>query len=287
MASFRPKIGEQAEHSIGRALGAPFAALGQSISGLRSRRGATLGMMGLSFALLLGGLAAGILVSTRWQAQGTGTASASSPVTRQAEREIVASTVQRLEGEQADLKKQIADLRTQVNDFQGTDAQQKSTLLDINKELEKQRVVSGMLPLHGQGVIATFDDSTTTVVPPNEDPARYIIHDYDLRDVLSTLWTSGAEAISVNGERIVGNTSLYCVGTTIITNATRLSPPYVIRAIGDPQTLEAALKGAPQMEKFNQRAIIYDLLTTIEAQKDMLVPAYNGSFAFKYAEVQK
>jgi uncharacterized protein YlxW (UPF0749 family) len=280
MAGFRQEAGEDKGRVV-----TPWAALGQGIEGLRAR-GWSLGMVGLSLALLAGGMVVGVLISTRWQPSPTQVGTPSS-ITRQAEREIVASTIQRLEAEQADLKKQIADLRGQVNEFQGTDAQQKSTLQDINRELEGERVASGMLALHGPGVIFTLDDSADTEIPPNEDPAKYIIHDYDLRDVLSTLWASGAEAISINGERIVGNTSLYCVGTTVIVNSTRLSPPYVVRAIGNADSLESSLKGAPQMEKLNERAVIYDLPATLEMQSDLLVPAYTGSFVFKYAETGK
>ena len=104
--------------------------------------------------------------------------------------------------------------------------------------------------------------------------------------MLNTLWIAGAEAVSLNGERIVSSTSLYCVGTTVIANATRLSPPYEIHAVGDPQALDAALKGSPQMSKFNQRATIYDLPVSIVQNPDVQVPAYNGSFVFKYATVQ-
>jgi uncharacterized protein YlxW (UPF0749 family) len=241
----------------------------------------------LSGALLLGGLAAGVLLSAQWQSRPTTSLSAvSAPVTRQSDREIVAATIARLEGDQARLKQQIADLRSQLSEAQGTDVQRKSTLLDIDNEITRQRITAGMVALRGSGVTVTLDDSTARSIPENEDPANYILHEYDLRDVLNALWIAGAEAISVNGERIVSNTSLYCVGTTILCNATRLSPPYEIHAIGDPQSMSAALYGSSQMEKLNQRAQIYDLPITIRESTDVFVPAYNGSFVFKYATVQ-
>lgn len=242
----------------------------------------------LSGAFLVGGLAAGALIATQWQERSVTSisAAASAPVTRQSDRGIVAATVSRLESEQARLKKQIADLRTQLNGVRDNDTSRKSALTDINNEITRQRNVSGMVALHGPGVIATLDDSAARTIPENEDPANYILHEYDLRDVLNSLWIAGAEAVSVNGERIVSSTSLYCVGTTIICNATRLSPPYEIRAVGDAQALAAALSGSPQMAKLNQRAQIYDLPITVEQTQDVLAPAYNGSFVFKYATVQ-
>ena len=272
-----------------RGWSALFTPLAEGVGSLGRRSRSYLRGVGntlmLSSLLLLGGIAAGALLSVTWQKSGTGTLSAlpSSPITRQSGREIVASTIARLEAEQAELKKQIADLRSRLNDLQSTEASRRTTLSELNQAIERQRMAAGLVAVHGPGIIATFDDSTDTSIPQNEDPANYIIHDYDLRDVLNTLWIAGAEAISVNGERVVDSTSLYCVGTTVICNATRLSPPYEVRAIGDPAVLAAALQGHPQMDKFNQRARIYDLPVTIEQKPDLLIPAYNGSFVFKYA----
>jgi uncharacterized protein YlxW (UPF0749 family) len=285
MASLRPHTSEPAGRSIGRMLSSSIASATSPLAGWRSRNAKSAGVIWLSGILLLAGVAVGVLISANWQAQSAGAISASSPITRQSGREIIAATIQRLESEQADLKKQIADLRTQLNNVQNTDAERKSTLQDLNNDITQQRIASGMMALHGPGVIASFNDSTVRSIPEGEDPAKYILHDYDLRDILNTLWIAGAEAVSLNGERIVSNTSLYCVGTTVICNATRLSPPYEIHAIGDPQALEAALRGSSQMEKFNDRAKIYDLPVQIVQNQEILVPAYNGSFVFKYATV--
>lgn len=285
MAIFRPGTMQHLGQRLGRVF-APASGLRAALPRASRRVAGSLGMVWLSGALLLGGLALGMLVSTHWQSQGELTSSAGGPITRQSGREIVVSTIHRLEAEQSDFKKQISDLRSQVDTAQSSDAQRKTTLQDISSEIDHQQVAAGMVALHGVGVVATFDDSTAHAVPQNEDPAKYILHEYDLRDVLNTLWISGAEAISLNGERIVGNTSIYCVGTTIIVNSTRLSPPYEVHAIGDPGALSAALHGSPQMEKLNQRAQIYDLPIKIEQSQDVLVAPYNGSFVFKYARVQ-
>lgn len=285
MASFRPPATGAIGRGISRIRAASHHAVVTPLAGAERKAGRSAVVVWLSGALLLGGLAAGVLLSTSWGTEAAGSA-ATSPVTRQSGREIVASTIIRLETEQIDLKKRISDLREQVSTLQGDDAKRKTTLQGLNDEIARQRMASGLLALVGPGVVATYNDSVARSIPENEDPANYIIHEYDLRDILNSLWIAGAEAISLNGERIVGNTSLYCVGTTVICNATRLSPPYEIRAIGDPEALQAALQGAQQMEKFNQRAQIYDLPVTIERGSEVQVKGYNGSFVFKYATVE-
>jgi uncharacterized protein YlxW (UPF0749 family) len=284
MASIQHPTTGGARRGIGRLLSAPKAAVATSLAGVRRALG-PVSTVWLSGLFLVGGLLGGMLLSTQLQTRATNANSASSPITRQSDREMVGATIARLESEQSRVKQQIAGLRAQLNEAQGSDAQRKTTLMDLSDELARQRMGAGMVALQGPGVVATFDDSTAHSIPENEDPVNYIVHEYDLRDVVNALWMAGAEAVSVNGERIVSSSSLYCVGTTILCNVTRLSPPYEVRAIGDPQALAATLQGSTQMEKFLQRAQIYDLPVTVEQRQDVLVPPYNGSFVFEYATV--
>jgi uncharacterized protein YlxW (UPF0749 family) len=276
--------GEKTNRPAGR--GARAQTAPHPVEVIKARVQQSAGLMGLSITLLVGGMMGGALLSTQWQAQPDANLAVSSPITRQSEPEIVAATIGRLEAEQAELKGRIADMRRRIGELQSS-AQGASALQDVNGRIEQARIASGMTALVGQGIVATLNDSTASSVPPSEDPANFIIHDYDLRDVLNALWAAGAEAISLNGERLVTTSSLYCVGTTILCNATRLSPPYEVRAIGDPEALEAAVRGAPQMEKLNQRAVIYDLPITVERSDNVEVPAYNGSVVFRHAEVEE
>ena len=70
------------------------------------------------------------------------------------------------------------------------------------------------------------------MVPPGENPSNYIVLVDDLRDIVTALWASGAEAISINGERLVATSSIYGVGASVLVNTAFLSPPFRIEAIG-------------------------------------------------------
>jgi uncharacterized protein YlxW (UPF0749 family) len=237
-------------------------------------------IVALSLALALAGLAGGGLLALKWQERSD---LIQQPITRESNRETIAATITNLENEQADLKRSLIDARGQLEKLQATSAQEKDQLGDLTAAISAERINAGLVPLEGPGVVATFQDSTAAVIPQNEDPSNYILHDYMLRDVLNTLWAAGAEAISMNGERILSNTPLYCVGTTVIANATRLSPPYEVHAIGNPEALEAGLRNSPQMRQFNERAQIYDLPITIQQAAKVPIPAYSGAIAMKYA----
>lgn len=228
----------------------------------------------LAVAMLL----LGLFVSMEWQAP-----VARGPVTPDYPRELSKDTINRLESEQKELKSTIADRRAQLAAVQKDAATQKTALADLNTQLESQRVLAGMVPLVGQGVQVVLDDSNVKSIPVGEDASHYIVHDYDIRDVVSTLWQSGAEAIAVGDERIVASTSVYCVGSTILVNDTRMSPPYKIIAIGPP-TMEEALNSPSRLQSMKSVARQYGVQFKVTSAKELRVPAYSGSFSDRYAK---
>jgi uncharacterized protein YlxW (UPF0749 family) len=98
--------------------------------------------------------------------------------------------------------------------------------------------------------------------------------------IVNDLRAAEAEAISVNDQRVVTTTEIRCAGTTILVNTTRLAPPYIIRAIGNPDGLSSVLE-SPENE--------YNILkmagfpVSVESSQAVLVPAYKGSYQFSYA----
>jgi uncharacterized protein YlxW (UPF0749 family) len=140
-------------------------------------------------------------------------------------------------------------------------------------------LASGQTAVKGPGVIVTLDDSKKMV--KNDDPNLYLIHDEDMLKVINELRAAGAEAISINGQRLTGNSEIRCAGPTISVNNVRSAPPFEIRAIGSSRDLLAAI---------NMRGGVADTLKvwgiTVNAQesKEILIPAYKAASPFKYAE---
>src|SRR4029078_9113011 len=100
--------------------------------------------------------------------------------------------------------------------------QQQSTgssvaLAELNRQLAAARLRTGLTAVHGPGVKIEIADSKR-VVPPGENPASFIVLVDDLRDIVTALWASGAEAISINGERLVATSSIYGVGASVLVN---------------------------------------------------------------------
>ena len=90
------------------------------------------------------------------------------------------------------------------------------------------------MEIEGPGLIVRIDDSGQPV-PPGAAAADYLVTASDLRDLVVELWLAGAEAISVNGERIVETTAFTDIGSSILVNSAYLQPPYDLSVIGPPE----------------------------------------------------
>ena len=147
------------------------------------------------------------------------------------------------------------------------------------KELSKARYISGLNAVKGPGLILILNDSTKPT-QPGEDPNLYVIHDEDLLKVINELRAAGAEAISINEQRLLATSEIRCVGPLIQVNGNRLAPPFAISAIGDANLLESSLRmkgGVLEGLEF------WGISAKIEKPKVVTVPGYPGTIKYKYA----
>ena len=235
--------------------------------------------IGWNTALVIAGLILGFFFAAQWNITPEVTSS-----TLMRTREDLAATIMRLEKEQKDLKSSIDQLRRELAQQQERVASNTKLLEGLNADLEAQRMAAGLYALKGPGIRITLADSERESLPANIDPNLYLIHEYDLRDIMSFLWAADAEAVAVNEERIVGTTSIYCVGSTIMVNDTRLSPPYTILAIGDVGKLERTLTNPTYLKELRARAKTYGVQFRVAKEKEVMVPAFRGSFTVKYSK---
>ncbi|EKU71983.1 DUF881 domain-containing protein [Selenomonas sp. F0473] len=144
---------------------------------------------------------------------------------------------------------------------------------------EMLRYRAALLPLTGEGVIVRMDDSTKKV-KSGENPNLYVIHDDDLLRVINELRAAGAEAISVNGQRLIGTSEIRCAGPTLSVNNVRSSAPFEIRAIGDKKSLENSLKMRGGVV---ETLSVWGIQLDITASDDVYIPPYRGSIRQTYA----
>lgn len=140
--------------------------------------------------------------------------------------------------------------------------------------LSQARLLAGLTLVQGPGVVVTLRDSKKPFpgnLPPGVAPLN-IIHDTDINQIIDELKAAGAEAIAVNGQRLVATSPIRCAGPTIFVNNTPIAPPYAIQAIGNPDALQAALssKGSmrSQLQQFDPAMI------TVGQAQTLTLPAY-------------
>ena len=152
----------------------------------------------------------------------------------------------------------------------------------FSQEFDRVRLNAGMAEVAGPGVEVVLGDGSD--VPKGADPNDYLIHDTDIAGVVNALFVGGAEAVAVNGERIIATTPIRCAGTTILVNATRLGNPYTIVAIGDPETLERAVREDSHASLlFDVYSKQYGLQVSLSRATEVSVPAFKGSMRPVYA----
>jgi len=225
-------------------------------------------------------LAAGLLVTWQLKAERSIRASLRIPSQR---LEELAFLLQEQSRHRERLEDEIASLRAQLARYEEAATRNQGAQRELRRRLEALRLAAGVEALRGPGVVVELRDSPQRL-QPGDDPNLVLIHYTDVQAVVATLWAAGAEAVAVNGERVVSTTGLSCVGTTILCNARRLAPPYVIVALGDPEALLTALE-AEDSPLAILRAFQFPVRVT--RSTDLRVPAYRGGFQFRFARADR
>ena len=109
--------------------------------------------------------------------------------------------------------------------------------IEKEEKLQENNILLGMTDVQGPGVIITLKDSevaTSKNIGIAEDIKNYLVHDSNLREIVRNLKSSGAEAISINEQRVVSSTAIVCSGNVIRVNDEKVGSPFTIKAIGSP-----------------------------------------------------
>jgi uncharacterized protein YlxW (UPF0749 family) len=120
-----------------------------------------------------------------------------------------------------------------------------SYFTELKQQLDEVKLKAGLTDVKGSGIIIVLDDAEAgTEHKSEEDEGTLLIHDMDIVKVLNELKKAGAQAISLNGERIVSITEQICAGPTVRINNRRYTTPFEIKAIGDKDNLYRELENS-------------------------------------------
>lgn len=183
------------------------------------------------------------------------------------ELQKLSQEVSRLQGDKTKLENAIAD-------------SSKATKV-LNDGLQQAKMLAGLTDVEGPGVTVTLRDGQDAGTLAMER----IIHDGDVLRVVNELWAAGAEAVEVNGHRVVSATSFRCVGNVIQVEGVRIAPPIAIRAIGDASTLMGAMD-LPDGVLDELRGVDKSMVQLDRVSKHRF-KAYNGNTSRSHLAVPK
>lgn len=183
------------------------------------------------------------------------------------------------------LKTQNVELEREISDYKVRLERmvKRPQSKDFQRLFDDTKMIAGTVAVHGQGIVVVLHDS------PKRNPSEtrqdvvndYIVHDRDIREIANELFAAGAEAISVNGQRLMASSSIRCVGPVVLVNSTQIAgPQFIIKAIGKPETLEGALKLPMGVA---DGLFLLDMIE-VTREPDIVVPAYTGSTRFNFAQ---
>ncbi|HUF06266.1 MAG TPA: DUF881 domain-containing protein [Candidatus Binatia bacterium] len=187
------------------------------------------------------------------------------------------------------LRDEIDQAEERVRSFQERVAGSETSQERLNQALAEARLATGLTDVRGPGMVLEIADSERQV-PEGERNTNYLVLVDDLRDIVTALWASGAEAIAISGgltegpapERLVASSSIYGAGAAILVNAVQLSPPFRVEAIGPAGLHDRFLANPSFILRVERRIQAYGLQFASEARDELTLPAFRGNTQLRW-----
>jgi len=148
----------------------------------------------------------------------------------------------------------------------------------LKEEIKEYKNLAGYNDMQGPGIILIMDDAVRDLYE-GEDPNNVIVHNIDVLNIVNDLKIAGAEAISINGQRLLANSEIDCSGYTIKVNSEEYGMPIIIKAIGEPKQLEAAIKAPGTYGNFLKD---FGLFLEVNTSVSIKVPKFSEEIIYNY-----
>ncbi len=185
-----------------------------------------------------------------------------------------------LQHEVAALTREVETLGESVEDEQVT---------DLQRQVDALRGPAGFEAVRGPGLTVVLRDAPKQdidrAVEQSEVTAdQLVVHQQDIQAVVNALWSGGAEAMTLQGQRVISTTGIKCVGNTVVLHGVPYAPPYRIAAIGDLDALRVSLDTNDYIDGYKTYVEAHNLGYEVTTSADVTMPAYDGSTDLRYAQ---
>ena len=184
------------------------------------------------------------------------------------------------------LRSRVSDLHGQVALLSGSIGNKQ--VRAVNRRAAAMKGPAGLLPQVGPGVTVTLSDAPQeTSASSPDNPNLLLVHQQDIQAVVNAMWKGGAQAITIQGQRVVSTTGIRCIGNSVQLQGVPYSQPYVISAVGDPAALTDAIARDSYLQVYRVDAADPDIAVGWDEQVEdkITAPAYDGLLGLSYAQV--
>ena len=150
--------------------------------------------------------------------------------------------------------------------------------------MKKNNTLLGLTHVVGQGIVIEIADGDNPILAI-DNPSDLLVHNDDLMSLVNELNNAGAEAIEINGQRIVNNSSITCEGNIIKVNGEKIGSPFTIKAIGSQALLYGSItRSGSYLDLMKNRGVNVKSVS----QKDKVhISKYNGTISYNYIQTAK
>lgn len=187
--------------------------------------------------------------------------------------------------EQSYLKSRVVTLREKINEEQaGVENQSEDSNVEL---LEALKTKVGLSPMSGKGVEVLLDDSPIAHRESADITDLDLVQAGDIRDIINLLRAGGAEAISLNNQRVIASSTVTSVGTTLLVNNFHIAPPFNIKAIGDTGILLQRLQSKRLIPSLYEREKNGNIVFELFVKNTINIPIYGGDLKANYLNLVK
>lgn len=152
------------------------------------------------------------------------------------------------------------------------------------EELKKDNTLLGLTNVVGSGIVIEILDGENPILAM-DNPSDLLVHNDDLMSLVNELKNAGAEAIEINGQRIINTSAITCEGNIIKVNGEKIGSPFVIKAIGSQALLYGSItRHGSYLELMKNRGV--DVKSVSQKEK-VYISKYSGTISYNYIKTSK
>lgn len=176
----------------------------------------------------------------------------------------------------------LEDATKKLEEERANSTQNNSELSELESSIQEANKATGLTEVVGNGLVITLNDNQKISASSYlGDPNELLVHYTDVIRVVNELKNAGAQAISVNDQRIISTSSIECVGTVITVNGEKIGMPITIKAIGLQERLINVDRQNGYLMLLREK---YGIVADVKKEENITIPKYTGVIKFQYAE---